>query len=236
MEFFKKNWKWLSIVALIIYTIIVVVITINSHNAYLRNKITSAFSDAFDNVFSTDDNKSNITSENDKIDNNNEDKINGASSQNDIVKGPKKEITNVNFGESITTDDWVTSLINYRIAKKIEPAKKTSYYTYYEAEEGNQFLAIDLEFKNLFTEKINTYNMIDMTLKYENKYTYTSPIKVVEESDGDYTGYDWYFDVEPLKAQKLHYLFELPDEVVNNDGSIDVYFTIGENEYKLNIQ
>lgn len=240
MDFFKKNWKWLSVIALIVYTIIVVVITINVHSAYLSKKINNAFSDAFSNVFSTDDSITDTTSKNEvitKIDNNTENEITSTSSQNNIAKEPQKEITSVNFGESVTTDDWITSLINYRIAKKIEPAKKPSYYHYYEAkEEGHQYLAIDFDFKNLSAEEVNTYRMINMTLKYDNKYIYSSPLKVVEESDGDYTGYDWYFDIEPLKTQKLHYLFDLPDDVINSEGSIDVYITIGENEYKLNIR
>ena len=148
-----------------------------------------------------------------------------------------KEIKEVDFGDSITTDDWIINLEKYRIAKKIEPARKPSYYTYYEAkEEGHKYLAVDFDFKNLATEEVNSYKMIDMSLKYDNKYSYYSPGKVVEESDGDYTSYDWYFDVEPLKTQKLHYLFDLPADVIDGEGSIDVYINIGELTYKLNVR
>ena len=70
-------------------------------------------------------------------------------------------------------------------------------------------------------------------IKYADKYEYTS-FSIIEDG-GDFT-YSNITNIDPLTVGKPHYLFDIPDEVANNEDSIVAYITIKGSTYELKIR
>lgn len=218
----SKNKKILRIViiliAILVYTIIVVNITIKCY----ENKSSE---------------KSNINNSSDDI------SIDSAKETQDdsgisITQQEKEEGTaaKIKLNDKITKESkYEMTVVDYEFAKKILPPNTSSYYTYYEAkEDGHQYLDIKLNYKNLDYTDITADEVGSIKIKFANKYEYTS-FSIIEDSDGDFT-YSNITSIAPLTTGKLHYLFDIPDEVANSSEPIVAYITIGKDMYELAIR
>lgn len=209
----------LIIIAIIIYTIIVVRLSFNYYSTQLNN--------AFKNI--TFETESSETDDNSIIEGNQNNDISISSQGNNKASTS----TTINFNDVVTKDSkYELTVLSYNFAKKILPPNTSGFYTYYEAkEDGHQYLEIKLNYKNLDGTEITADDIGSIKVKYANKYEYTG-FSTIEDSSGDFT-YTNITSIAPLTTGKLHYLFDVPDEVVNSSESLVAYINIGNDNYEL---
>lgn len=137
------------------------------------------------------------------------------------------------MNETVTKDNkYELTVIGTNFGKTILPPNTSSYYTYYEAKtDGHQYLEVKYNYKNLAESNVRSDNILSMTIKYDNKYEYTG-FCVIEDDESDFT-YANITNIAPLTTGKLHYLFDLPDDVVNGEGSIVATLKSGNDIYEI---
>ncbi len=145
-------------------------------------------------------------------------------------------VIKLNLNETATKDNkYELTVIGNNFGKTILPPNTSGYYRYYEAkEDGHQYLEVKYNYKNLGESGVTADDIATMTIKYDNKYEYTG-FSVIEDSDSDFT-YANITDIAPLTTGKLHYLFDVPDEVVNGSGSIIATIKCGSDTYEITLR
>lgn len=211
-----KSKAFIICSAIVIYTIIVASITVKIDRAILANQIQKSFQEAF--------------SFNDSNEPKTENKVSKKENK------PSKKSTSIALDQTVIQEDvYEVTVIGYDFGKKIMPSNPPSYYTYYEAkEEGHQYLDLKLNYKNLEATGIDADTVASAKLKYAGKYEYTS-FSVIEDSDGDFT-YSNITDISPLTVGKMHYLFEIPDEVADGTEPLVATITVKGNTYEFVIR
>lgn len=221
MEFIRKNWKWLLPVVIVVYTIIVIFLTITIYKNYLGKKVQDVFKDAFSETFNIDSEETSESKE----------------KQNQNIKDSKTR-TNAKLDEDVSVVEDDVYEITYRgceFTQKVLPPVQTSFYTYYEAkEEGHQYLVIKLDYKNLEATRIFADEVANIEVKYNNKYEY-STFSTIVDSDGDFT-YSNITSIKPLTTGKLYYLCDIPNEVVNGTESLVAYVSLKGKTYEIKIR
>lgn len=146
---------------------------------------------------------------------------------------PKNDTVKLNLNETVTKDNkYELTVLGINFAKTILPPNTNSFYTYYEAKtDGHQYLEVKYNYKNLGESNVRADNIASMTIKYDNKYEYTG-FCVIEDTDNDFT-YANITNVAPLTTGKLHYLFDIPDEVANGEGSITAKVKCDSDTYEI---
>lgn len=211
-----KSKAFIICSAIVIYTIIVASVTVKIDRAILANQIQKSFQEAF----SFDDSSEPKT----------ENKVSKKENK------PTKKTTSIALDQTVIQEDvYEVTVIGYDFGKKIMPSNPPSYYTYYEAkEEGHQYLDLKLNYKNLEATGIDADTVASAKLKYAGKYEYTS-FSVIEDSDGDFT-YSNITDISPLTVGKMHYLFDIPDEVADGTEPLVATITVKGNTYEFVIR
>lgn len=148
-------------------------------------------------------------------------------------KQAKNDTVKLNLNETVTKENkYELTVLGINFGKTILPPNTSSFYTYYEAKtDGHQYLEIKYDYKNLGESNVRADNIASMTIKYDNKYEYTG-FCVIEDTDSDFT-YANITDIAPLTTGKLHYLFDIPDEVANGEGSIVAKIKCGNDAYEI---
>ena len=90
---------------------------------------------------------------------------------------------------------------------------------------------VKYDYKNLEESNDIKKKTASMTIKYDNKYEYTG-FCVIEDADSDFT-YANITNIAPLTIGKLHYLFDIPDEVAYGNGSIVATIKCGSDTYEI---
>ena len=145
----------------------------------------------------------------------------------------KDDSVKLNLNETVTKENkYELTILGINFAKTILPPNTSSFYSYYEAKtDGHQYLEVKYDYKNLGESNVRADNIASMTIKYDNKYEYTG-FCVIEDTDSDFT-YANITNIAPLTTGKLHYLFDVPDEVVNGEGSIVAKIKCGSDTYEI---
>lgn len=145
----------------------------------------------------------------------------------------KDDSVKLNLNETVTKENkYELTILGINFAKTILPPNTSSFYSYYEAKtDGHQYLEVKYDYKNLGESNVRADNIASMTIKYDNKYEYTG-FCVIEDTDSDFT-YANITNIAPLTTGKLHYLFDIPDEVANGEGSIVAKIKCGSDTYEI---
>ncbi len=148
----------------------------------------------------------------------------------------KEDIKQLNINDVATKENkYELTVLGSNFAKIINPPNTSGYYSYYEAkEDGHQYLEVKYNYKNLSENNVGADDVVTMTIKYDNKYEYTG-FSVIEDSDSDFT-YTNITNIAPLTTGKLHYLFDIPDEVANSSSSIVATIKCGSDTYIINLR
>jgi hypothetical protein len=140
------------------------------------------------------------------------------------------------MNETVTKENqYELTVTGINFGKTILPPNTSGYYSYYEAKaDGHQYLEVKYNYKNLSSSNITADDTASMTIKYDNTYLYTG-FSVIEDDDSDFT-YANITNIAPLTTGKLHYLFDVPDEVVNSSNSIVATIKVGTNTYEITLR
>lgn len=132
-------------------------------------------------------------------------------------------------GDTIEADgQYVIGVLGSDIAAELLPANTDGAYSYYEADEGQQYAALRMSFKNLHTEAVCPADMIELTLIYDGSYVYDGFCVVEDGND-----FQMYGEITPLSTKTVVLAFEVPDEVADSDGSLTVAFTLNGTDYSF---
>ena len=139
----------------------------------------------------------------------------------------------VKMNEEVSKKDkYEFTITGYEFTKKVLPPNTSGYYSFYEAkEDGQQLLDVKFTFKNNDSTKLEFNDRLNMKIKYNEKYEYTG-FCIMEDGTGDFRYQDT-GDIAPLTTGKLHYIFNVPDEVANGTESVVLVIKSGKNSYEV---
>lgn len=148
----------------------------------------------------------------------------------------KNDTIKLNLNEIVIKENkYELTVLGTNFAKTILPPNTSSYYSYYEAKtDGHQYLEVKYNYKNLGESNVRADNVVSMTIKYDDKYEYTG-FCIIEDDECNFT-YANITNISPLTTGKLHYLFDIPDEVANSDNSIVAIMKCGSDIYEVKLR
>lgn len=125
-------------------------------------------------------------------------------------------ITEIKEGQRITVDNRYSFKIDYTdITKDVIPKKPQSFYRHYTADSGKTYIDVCLAYKNLESVSVRADDVGSVVMYYDNNYEYTGFSTIEENNRGSFT-YTNITYIDPLSTEYLHYLIEVPDEVVKS--------------------
>lgn len=124
------------------------------------------------------------------------------------------ETKTVSAEETITGKDVEVTIENASFSQKVEPPVKNMYYNYYQVDNSdNTYLYIILNCKNISTIDLKASSVANVTVKYNNGYTYSSFSAIPDDTLGfTYTNIT---NIKPLTSQKIYYLAEMPKSIAD---------------------
>lgn len=121
------------------------------------------------------------------------------------------------------------------ITDQVLPPQHGEWYSYYKASEGKVYIDFCIAYRNLSCTPTEADTILRAKLTYAGTTEYTG-FTVIEENNRSDITYTSITDIAPLATEYLHCLFEVPEEVTQNDKTIEITFTIGENTYTYQLQ
>lgn len=162
----------------------------------------------------------------------NKNKINITSNSNSISADDLLEKEKqVSLGDKITGKDWEIILESAQFSQKVEPPKKNTYYTYYQVDDSNNtYMYIILDCKNISTLDLKANSVATVTVKYNNKYTYSSYSIVPDNTLG--FRYPELRNIKPLTSDKIYFLAEMPKTIAEEtDTPVEIYIKFENQTY-----
>jgi hypothetical protein len=152
--------------------------------------------------------------------------------ENTVVITTKKANTKLNLNEKVTVENGEFKVTNVNITNKVEPPKKSSWYTYYESDKDKVYIDVVIEYKNTGTSSAEADEIVNGKLTYRDVYTYSGFEIIEEDNRSDFT-YANITDIAPLTTEYLHYLFEVPSSVKSDNGKLEATLIFGDKSFDL---
>lgn len=146
------------------------------------------------------------------------DSDNGASNKENVKSEQEETIPEISLDEKITTDDFEFTLNKVELSYNVKPDNPPSFYSYYEADEGQVYIYINASVKNLKQQEIACDEVYTVTANYNNGYTYEG-FNIITDTDGDFS-YANINDITPLQTLGIHCLIDCPEEVETSDNPL----------------
>ena len=156
------------------------------------------------------------------------DSATGVSSPNSTKSDETKQTA---MGETITGKDVEVTLESAQFSQKVEPPSKPMFYEYYQVKDSNNtYLYLILNCKNISTIDLEATSVANVTVKYNNGYTYSSFSAIPDNTLGfTYTNLT---NIKPLTSQKIYYLAEMPKSIADEtDTPVEVDIKIDNTTY-----
>jgi len=134
----------------------------------------------------------------------------------------------ISVGETISNDYMEITINKVELTYDVLPDDVSGFYTHYEADQGNVYLHIDTDVKNLGKQNLACDEILKAVADYNSGYTY-SGFAVPEDSGTGFT-YANITSIKPLETLGVHYLFKCPQEV--EESSNQLFVTIEPNSSK----
>lgn len=115
----------------------------------------------------------------------------------------------------------VEDIIEYTIktietTSKLEPSNVSSFYTYYEPDDGNTLLHIEMDVKNLSDKDIDIDDVMKVTFTIDgNKYS-AQPV-LEEEDDFAYTT-----SIKQLMTGRIHFFTNIPTDLATDEINLNI--------------
>ena len=137
----------------------------------------------------------------------------------------------ISAGEVITGKDVEITIESADFNQKVEPPVKNIYYNYYQVDDSNNtYLYIILNCKNTSTIDLTASSVANVTVKYNNSYTYSSFSAIPDDTLGfTYTNLT---NIKPLTSQKIYYLAEMPKSIADEaDTPVEINIKVDNTTY-----
>ena len=155
--------------------------------------------------------------------------ITGVSTSNSTKSNNVKSIS---LDENIIGKDVEISIESADFSQKVEPPVKNMFYNYYQVDDSsNTYLYIILNCKNTSTIDLKASSIANVTVKYNNNYTYSSFSAIPDDTLGfTYTNIT---NIKPLTSQKIYYLAEMPKSIADEtDTPVEIDIKVDNTTYK----
>ncbi len=144
---------------------------------------------------------------------------------------PERTSGSVSIGDTLKESEKYEASIDFvKITDKVTPPYPDSFYTYYQADEGQVYIDFCIAYKNLTHSSVKASDVLSGKATYAGKYEYTGFSVIEENSREDFT-YSNITNIAPLTTEYLHYLIKVPEEVGTSSDSLEIRFSIQGNEY-----
>lgn len=145
--------------------------------------------------------------------------------------------------EKITLNqtNLIPDFCEFKIAKTeftqvIKPPNGENYFLKFENNnKDNIFLNTVIDIKNLQSKGKDADEFLSVTVKYANKFEYTTK-NTIEEDGGKSLTYTNITSIEPLKNERIHFYAEVPKEVETSGKPIEIIIQANKREYSYNLQ
>lgn len=155
-----------------------------------------------------------------------------------ITKSNDVEPTELLFkpGDVISSDKMEVTINRVDFSYDVLPDDISSFYTHYEAEDGEVYIHIDTDVKNLSKKDMNCDEILTVKADYNDGFVYKG-FAIVEDTMTGFT-YANITSIAPLKTQGVHFLISCPEEVAESDKPLFIELKLnGTNEiYKYTIR
>lgn len=139
------------------------------------------------------------------------------------IKQFEDEKPTISIGDTISDDTVEIKIEDVYYTKSLYPPKPSSYYHYYEAENGKTYLVVKVTAKNLKGTDLKYDSIAGVSCVYNEKYNYSAFCVLEKDGGGDLNGYPSQYAISPLDTGKCYYLCEVPDEVQNGPTIVTIY-------------
>lgn len=146
----------------------------------------------------------------------------------------EEQVYDLKIGDKVKTENYEFNVEKIETTYQLDPDTKTSYYTYYAADNGYVYVHVDLTVKNLQKKDMVCDEIYSVTVDYNDGYTYDG-FNVADDTDGDLT-YANITNIAPLEKRGVHALVECPKEVETSQKPLLVNITFFDGtqyRYKL---
>lgn len=138
--------------------------------------------------------------------------------------------------ESVLIQDLCVIRIEHaQIKKELLPFAPGRLYSRFEADDGKVYLDVCFLYRNLTGDTIDLKETVTAAMTYAGKYKYDCSA-VTEKMDGSDLDRGWSIDVPALCMERVHFLFEVPEEIEKTDEPITVTFNIGTDTLTLRVR
>ena len=111
---------------------------------------------------------------------------------------------------------------------RVNPPRPDSYYSYYEVKDsGKVYVHSIFEVKNLKGNGYGADDVLNVTILYDAKYSYTGFSAIEEDGGGDLT-YTNITNIDPLTIGVIHFLVEVPIEVRDSGKNVQLSITVNK--------
>lgn len=150
---------------------------------------------------------------------------NSDSSNNSDTIENKNEATfsQVNLGDSITTDFVEMTVEKAETAQELHPTDTSSVYSYMPDENGETYFYLFGAIKNISGDSYDVEDM-NIVMTFDGKYNYTGYIAADDGGNDFYGNY-----VKPLVSVKYYMYASVPDELISSYSTCTVKFGFHEN-------
>lgn len=147
-----------------------------------------------------------------------ENQVEVESTEETTTKTNKKEIKKISIGETITTDSFEFTLNKVELSYDVKPDNPPTWYSHYQADNGQVYIYVNASVKNLKKQSINCDEIYSVKADYNGGYEY-SGYNIVTDTDGDFT-YANITSLTPLQTLGVHCLIDCPEEVETSDNPL----------------
>ena len=134
-------------------------------------------------------------------------------------------------GNVITSDNMEVKINSVEFSYDVVPDNTDFFYIHHEADDGEVYIHIDTDVKNLSKMDLDCNEILAIKADYDNGFVYRG-FTTVEDSSTGFT-YANITSIDPLKTAGVHFLISCPEEVVDSgkplyvemklDGTSEVY-------------
>lgn len=149
----------------------------------------------------------------------------------EVETAQAKEAVEIVQGNTITSKDMEIIINKIEFSYNVLPDDTSGMYTYahYEAEEGNVYIHVDADVKNLAKQDLNCDEILEVMADYNNGYTYKS----FATADDSTTGFKYsnIASIKPLETGGIHFLVDCPKEVAETELPLFLKFELDGIQY-----
>ena len=160
--------------------------------------------------------------------------IRGGDGKAEVLPAPNasgKTKGEVQTGEVISLEGVCEFYVEHAVVTDdVMPPAADGVYSHYKAENGKVYVDLCLAYKNLKSKGVDADSVLSGKLIYQGKYEYNGFSMIEEDGRSDFT-YSNITSIAPLATEYLHYLFQVPEQVESEGGSLEIRFTVNGNTY-----